>query len=485
MFPENFVFVLFGATGDLAYKKLIPALYQAFRYNPTLSHGHFICLGRSASTKEEYLKTAKKFIENNQQITFDLASWETFKEHFLYLKLDVAYAEDFDVLNDTITQLNPSTKIFYLSTSPRLFSDIVHHLGRTALHQGDARLVLEKPLGHDFESAKNINKLVRSLFDENQIYRIDHYLGKESVQNLMALRFGNRFLEPLWNRVHIKSVQITIAEDIGIEKRGAFYEETGALRDMMQNHLLQLLCFVAMEPPYKLDPDAIRDEKLKVLKSIPLYSAQEAEKNTVFGQYKAGAIAGQSVPAYRDEENVASDSATETYIATKLNVQNWRWADVPFYLRTGKRMAEKHSEIIVSFRSVPHALYQPPSGRPAPNKLVINLQPDDDMCLDMAAKPPGNSTKLSAVSLNLNFTKQLNQRRPTAYERLLTDIIRGDLSLFVRQDELEEAWLKITPFLTFKQQSPEHLKSYMAGSWGPSSASSLLLQDGAKWHEEE
>ena len=349
MFPENFVFVLFGATGDLAYKKLLPALFQAFRFNPSLSHGHFICLGRSASTKEEYLETAKTFIENNDQIEFDADIWEKFIENFLFLKLDVHHPEDFDALKEEIETLNPATKIFYLSTSPRLFSDIVNNLGRTELHQGDARVVLEKPLGHDLASAQEINRLVRSIFNENQIYRIDHYLGKESVQNLMALRFGNRFLEPLWNRVHIKSVQITIAENIGIGSRGAFYEETGALRDMMQNHLLQLLCFVAMEPPYKLDPDAIRDEKLKVLKSIPTYSVDEAQNNTVFGQYKSGATGGEAVPAYRDEDDIDDNSNTETYVATKLNVQNWRWADVPFYLRTGKEWPKNNLKLLYLF----------------------------------------------------------------------------------------------------------------------------------------
>ncbi|MEM6603521.1 MAG: glucose-6-phosphate dehydrogenase [Pseudomonadota bacterium] len=481
----KFVFVLFGATGDLALNKLLPALYNAVRFNPSLAQGHFICLGRSITDEDKYFATVKSYIEKVSQTDFDADIWQKFRSLFSFLKLDAQTAADFDILKRRIEALQPDVKIYYLSTSPKIFPDIVHHLTRTSLNEGNTRIVLEKPLGSNLSAAQKINKIVQNAFPEDQIYRIDHYLGKESVQNLMALRFGNRFLEPLWNRIHIRSVQITIAEDIGISSRGAFYEDIGALRDMMQNHLLQLLCFIAMEPPYALTPDAIRDEKLKILRSIPLYTHDEALKNTIFGQYAEGMINGQAVPAYLKEAEVKENSKTETYIAAKFLVSNWRWAGVPFYLRTGKRLPKKLAEIVISFRSVPHNIFMPPLNAEAPNKLVINLQPHDDMRLYMAAKPPGATSQLQQVSLNLNFTKQLNQRRPSAYERLLCDIIRGDLSLFVRQDELEEAWKIMTPLLELKEKNPDILEAYRAGSWGPESSHVLLEKDRAKWHEEQ
>lgn len=484
-FPENFVFILFGATGDLAYKKLIPALYQAIRFNPELKKGHFICLGRSSSSKEEYMSEVKQYLLKTSHIDFQEGDWQEFCDKFTFICLDVYNPNDFDSLKEVVESFKTDVRIFYLSTSPTLFSQIVENLIRTGLNQGDARLVLEKPLGVNLETAQSINSLVGSAFAEKQIYRIDHYLGKESVQNLMALRFGNRFLEPLWNRVHIRSVQITLSEEIGVEARGGFYEGTGALRDMVQNHLLQLLCFVAMEPPYAMEPDAIRDEKLKVLRSLELLPPEKALSQSVFAQYKEGMIDGKSVPAYRTEKDVNPQSCTETFVALKMNIENWRWAGVPFYLRTGKRLAKHLAEIVVSFRSVPHHLFTPPLDANVSNKLVINLQPDDEMQLHIAAKPPGNAKNLEPVALNLNFAKQLNQRRPTAYERLLTDIIRGDISLFVRQDELEEAWRKMQPFLDVRQNYPEKIKFYASGSWGPVASQTLLVKDQSVWHEGE
>ena len=485
MFPENFVFVLFGATGDLAYKKLLPALYQAVRFNPELIKGHFICLGRSASNRDDYLQTVKHYLCEHSTIAFDEKHWQNFIQKIIFLKVDVDNDADFDALKTEIDRLNAAVKIYYLSTSPKLFTSIVTHLKRTNLHDGDARLVLEKPLGHDLQSAQNIHKIVSDAFDEKQIYRIDHYLGKESVQNLMAVRFGNRLLEPLWNRVHIRSVQITLAEKIGIESRGLFYDSTGAMRDMVQNHLMQLLCFIAMEPPYNLSPDAIRDEKLKVLRSIIPSSPALALKNCVMGQYISGMMDGQNVCGYRQEHDVNPNSMTETYTALKLYIENWRWTGVPFYLRTGKRLNQSLAQIVIHFRSVPHRLFTPPVGLTSENRLVLNLQPNDEMRLYMAAKPAGNHHHLQSVSLNMNFAEQMNQRRPTAYERLLCDIIKGDLSLFVRYDELTEAWHKISPFLDLQHHYPDVLKFYTAGSWGVSDASALLRDKKARWFEDE
>ena len=483
-FPENFAFILFGATGDLACKKLLPALYQAVRFTPALKKGRFICLTHHPLSRKDYFEIIKAHILQENRGDFTEEDWLGFIAQIDVLELDILEDSHFDRLAGFIDSLSATTKIFYLSTSPRFFSDIVRHLTRVGLHRGDARLVLEKPLGRDLASAQALHHIISQSFSEQQIYRIDHYLGKESVQNLMALRFGNRFLEPLWNRVHIRSVQITLAEDIGIDGRGDFYDDIGALRDMVQNHLLQLLCFVAMEVPYNLSPDAIRDEKLKILRSLRLYNPQEAWDNSIFGQYLAGMVAGQNVPRYTQEKNIPPQSITETFVALKMQIDNWRWAGVPFYLRTGKRLHKKLAQIVVSFRSVPHHLFYPPLGNITTNKLVINLQPEESMMLYMAAKPPGESRQLQSVALNLNFTEQLHQRRPSAYEKLLCDIIRGDLSLFVRQDELEEAWRRMTPFLDIKN-TPEILKPYMAGSWGPMPASQLLYKEQTCWHEEE
>lgn len=470
--PQNYVFTLFGATGDLALKKLLPALFQAVRYNQGLEIGKIICASRTDHTLEEYLKIVKQAIKKSDAVDFDQSAWDKFAPMLMYLTLDVTDIDNFKALAKIVKAEKNAIPIYYLSLAPTLFHTAIAHISKSGLATSNARLVIEKPLGHDLKSAQELNKAMSDIFLEEQIYRIDHYLGKESVQNLMALRFGNRLLEPLWNRTHIQSVHITIAEQVGIDKRGQFYNQTGAMRDMVQNHLLQLLCFVAMEAPYALDPDAIRDEKLKVLKSLQQYSYDQALENSILGQYQAGVIADKKVNSFHCELDIPQDSTTETFFAAKMMINNARWSDVPFYVRTGKRMAEKRAEIVIYFRNVAHNLFGAPQNSHTMNKLVITLQPTDSIDLYIMAKPPGIQSNiqqnLKPVSLSLDFTHALNARRPTAYERLLTDVIRGDLSLFVRRDELEQAWRYMQPFLEVPKNNPEVIEKYMAGSLGPS-----------------
>ena len=461
----KFVFTLFGATGDLAGRKLIPALYRAFRFGNVIEKGRFLCLGREAMTREAYIAEAERI---GREGLFDDATWGAFAEHIDYMTFDARNPDGYAELRERIAALQADMTIFYLSVPPALFTDIVTGLGKADLNRGDARIVLEKPLGHDLQSAQALNETVRSVFEERYIYRIDHYLGKESVQNLLALRFGNMLFEPLWNRTYIQAVTVTLAESAGVGRRGEFYDATGALRDMVQNHLLQLLCFLTMEPPHALIPDAIRDEKLKILNSLaPL------DGDVIRGQYAAGTVEGEAVKAYREEAAVAPDSETETVLAMRTEILNWRWAGVPFYLMTGKRLYEKKAEIVIYFRPVPHPLFPSPSGAAEPNKLVIRLQPTDGVSLHLSAKPPGERAMLKPAFLDLDFTKQFNSRRPTAYERLLTDIIKGDLSLFVRQDELEQAWRYIEPILAPKTAPI----LYPAGSYGPAEARALFAKN--------
>jgi glucose-6-phosphate 1-dehydrogenase len=350
--------------------------------------------------------------------------------------------------------------------------------------------VLEKPLGHDLQSNRAINQSVRKVFGESQIFRIDHYLGKPSVQNLFALRFGNALFEPLWRREHIANIQITIAEELGVEKRGAFYEKTGALRDMVQNHALQLLCAIAMEPPINAHADAIRDEKLKVLRALKPWTPETLNQHVVRGQYSSGNLNGHAVPGYNEETGVNANSSTETFVALRTEIANWRWAGVPFYIRTGKRLASREGYIEINFRPTPHAIFQAPSG--GVNKLIIHLQPKDGLALHLFAEGQNKrlqngkqaSAQLSPVHLDLDFDKRFGSERVGAYERLLLDVLDGRLNLFVRSDEQEEAWRWVEPILqhwTADTQGPRH---YAAGTWGPSASSAMIARDGFCWSEE-
>jgi len=375
--------------------------------------------------------------------------------------------------------------VMYLATAPNLFATIAEQLAAAGLNSPHTRVVLEKPLGHDLASNRAINHTVGQVFTEHQIYRIDHYLGKPSVQNLFALRFGNALFEPLWRREHIANIQITIAEELGVEKRGGFYETTGALRDMVQNHALQLLCAIGMEPPINSHADAIRDEKLKVLRSLKAWSVEALKQDVIRGQYTAGAIAATAVPGYREELGVNANSSTETFVALRTEISNWRWAGVPFFIRTGKRLAGRDARIVVNFRPTPHAIFNSQIG--LANRLVINLQPRDGLELHLLAQAQDkrqHANHLAPVQLDLDFDKRFGQERVGAYERLLLDVIEGRLNLFVRSDEQEEAWRWVEPILQYWQTDVQGPRPYAAGTWGPSATSTMIARDGFCWIEE-
>ncbi len=480
-----FDMVLFGGTGDLAMRKLLPALFDAHRDGSLHPAGRIIALGRAEGSTEDYLQQVEQQARPHLRVQSDDPVWRSFVARLSFHKLDAANLDDFQALAKVLGQLpGPRVLVCYLATAPRLFTQICAHLAACGLDHDDVRVVLEKPLGHDLASSEQINAEVGKHFAEHQIYRIDHYLGKESVQNLMAIRFGNVLFEPLWRREWIDHVQITIAEDLGVESRGEFYEKTGALRDMLQNHLLQLLCMVAMEPPASLHADAIRDEKLKVLKALRPITRDDVPRYTVRGQYRAGAAAGKPAVGYRQEPDVSPASRTETFVAVRAEVDNWRWSGVPFFLRTGKRMPERLAEIVISFRDVPLRLFEMPSALQGANRMVIRLQPDERISLHFLAKQAGDGMRLQSTSLALDLLSTSQRRRADAYERLLLDVIRGQLGLFMRRDELTAAWRWVEPILETWESDSSEPKAYTAGTWGPAASSALLSRDGVSWHEE-
>ena len=485
-FPKSFNLVFFGGTGDLVTRKLLPGMYQCHKNGQLVKDGRIYCLGRQPHTQEKYLaiveEKARQFLPKSD---WDEDVWAAFRSRLVYVKVDAEQPEQYALLKETLAHSPAEVSVFFLSVAPSLFTVVCENLARQGLNAPSCRVVLEKPLGHDLASSNAITEAVGRHYQERQIYRIDHYLGKESVQNLMALRFGNALFEPLWRREWISNVQITIAEDVGIGSRGGFYEGTGALRDMVQNHLLQLLCFVAMEPPVSLDSGAIRDEKLKVLESLVPFNTNDVHTKTVRGQYRAGKVGGESAVAYVEETGIPADSLTETFVAIKAEIANWRWAGVPFYLFTGKRLPTRLAEIVITFRDVPHQIFPLASGSAGtPAKLVIRLQPDEYIRLYLFAKQPGDTMELQPVFLDLNFAGAFKTRRAEGYERLLLDIIRGNQSLFVRQDELEQAWRWVEPILNAWAEDTNGPKSYAAGTWGPAASAELLSRDGFTWHDE-
>ena len=477
---SQFDLVLFGGTGDLVTRKLLPALFNAFINNNLHENYRIVALGRKELNNTSYHDFAYgKAISAKQNI--DKTKWEQFCNLIHYLSVDASNCEDFKKLSSFLNQ--NVTNVYYLATDPLLFKPICEHIAENDLNHTKSRIVLEKPLGHDLESSNDINDFVAKYFKEEQIYRIDHYLGKESVQNLMAIRFGNTLFEALWRRQWIESIQITIAEDIGVGSRGEFYDKTGALRDMLQNHLLQLLCIVAMEPPSSLESDVVRDEKLKVLRSLKPLNEDDVINNVIRGQYKAGAIAGAPVISYLNEDKIPQSSKTETFVSLKAEIQNWRWAGVPFYLRTGKCLQDKLAEIVVQFKDIPCKIF-PTSMNNFANRLIIRLQPDETIQLYFLAKQPGDTNELKPVFLDLDFNKMFTSPRTDGYERLLLDIIRGKLTLFVRRDEQAAAWLWVEPILNTWKKLNIAPKLYTAGTWGPAASSALLARDGLYWHEE-
>ncbi|HEU4459522.1 MAG TPA: glucose-6-phosphate dehydrogenase [Methylibium sp.] len=481
----SFDLVLFGGTGDLTWRKLMPALFQAFRHGKLPAGGRILAIARDERSDAEYREYIRQRFGD-----VDAAKQPPSPEEFdrfaallHYQRMDLSQPEHYAKLRAWVEQRGADSVVFFLATSPHLFTQICTQLGAAGLNGDTVRVVLEKPLGHDLASAQEINRAVRAVFREDQALRIDHYLGKPSVQNLSALRFGNALFEPLWRRESIANIQITLAESIGVGTRGDFYDRTGALRDMVQNHALQLLTMIAMEPPSSTDADANRDEKLKVLRSLKPFTEVTVAQDIVRGQYRAGNCAGQPVPGYVDEVRVPAGSTTETFVALRTEVQNWRWAGVPFYIRTGKRLAQHDAHIVVNFRPVPHAIF---SGASRANKLVINLQPSDGLELHLlAAKGAGQRELLTPVSLDLDFDKAFATERVGAYERLLLDAIAGRLHLFVRSDEQEQAWRWVEPVLHHWARDGSAPRPYAAGSWGPPAASALVARDGVMWAEEE
>jgi glucose-6-phosphate 1-dehydrogenase len=483
--PVNpFDLVIFGGTGDLAARKLIPAMYHRHCAGQLPEEGRIIALGRKELSDEAYLESI--FSKSRHLISeryFNESRWQAFVKRVSYLKVEASSDSDFTNLHTLLSDAPDRTRIFYLSTSPDLFSEICSRLSSAGLVGKAARVVLEKPLGHDLESSAVINSYVESVFKEGQIYRIDHYLGKEAVQNLMALRFGNAIFEPLWSHGKIRDVQITLAEQLGGEGRGEFYDSTGALRDMIQSHLMQLLCIVAMEPPISMDANNVRDEKLKVLKSLQPFTPESVVSDTVRGQYSAGVVNGGAVPGYLEEPGVKADSFTETFVAIKAEIKNLRWAGVPFYLRTGKRMHEHVSEVVINFYSLPHAIYPTNNERGDINRLYIRLQPNETIELHLMAKQAGDQNVLKPIKLNLDQAGQ-NARHLDAYERLLMDVIRGNQTLFVRRDEADAAWKWLQPVLTAWDADGRSLETYSAGTSGPRAARDLIEDDDVTWIEE-
>lgn len=480
---ESFDYVVFGGTGDLAERKLIPALYRRFCDDQIPSDSRIIGAARGEMDNEAYRNFARQALSTHlgsQEV--DEARASDFLKLIHYVSVDALSERGWDDLNSLLGD-EDRIRAFYLAVGPSIFGNIADNLHQHGLVRERSRLVIEKPIGRDLESAHKLNEAVGRHFREDQIFRIDHYLGKETVQNLMALRFANTLYQPLWNATYIDHVQITVAEEIGVEGRGAYYDNSGAIRDMVQNHLLQLLCLVAMEPPASIDANAVRDEKLKVLRSLKPIDASNVNAVTVRGQYKAGSSNGAAVPGYLDEiEHKQSD--TETFVAIKAEIETWRWANVPFYLRTGKRLPDRVSEIVIQFKPVPHNVFGSENANFNANRLIIRLQPDEGVKQSITIKDPGpGGLRLREVALDMSFAEHFDIHAPDAYERLLLDVIRGNQTLFMRRDEVEAAWRWIDPLIGGWLETGQQCAKYTAGSWGPTASVALIEREGRTWHE--
>ncbi len=480
---DPFDIVIFGGTGDLSRRKLLPALFHRWKDGQIDGSTKIVAVSRSEMTDEAFKTFA---FEACQEATpsYDISKseWKTFAGHLSYLAMDATDPKaDWDALKSQLTRAPDRPCIFYLAVTPKIYVPICEALGAAGLSEGEARVVLEKPIGTDLKSANAINKGVGAVFEESSIYRIDHYLGKETVQNLMVLRFANSLFEPIWNRTAIDHIQITVAEHYGVGDRAGYYDSSGALRDMVQNHLLQLLCLIAMEPPNSIDGDAIRTEKIKVLQALRPITEKWVDKDTVRGQYTSGTLDGKEIPGYLEE--LGKDSKTETFVAIKAAIDNWRWARVPFYLRTGKRMKARHSEIVVQFRPTPHSMFGLSEDRF--NRLVINVQPDEGVQLYLQIKEPGpGGLRIRSLPLNLSYQDNFQVRYPDAYERLLMDVVRGNLSLFMRREEVEAAWTWVDGLIEAWEAAETPIRTYSAGvEDGPVESRLLLREDKRDWWE--
>ena len=484
--------ILFGASGDLARRKVIPALYDLAAHNSLASRFALVGFARTPMTDEAFRTMAGDAAKTISEVgPIDPQQWNEFASNLYYCQGEYNDPESFVRLARRLAELDEEKKLrgsrlFYLSTPPEVYPDIVEQLGRVGLSRPATpnswvRIIIEKPFGRDSASARELNEVVHSVFEENQVYRIDHYLGKDTVQNLLVLRFGNGIFEPLWNRNYVDHVQITAAETLGVERRGGFYETAGALRDMIQSHVLQLTSLVALEPPASFDANAVRNEKIKVLQSIRPFDLGMVAQSVVRGQYAAGQINGKPVPAYREEPNVDPKSRTETFVAAKLLIDNWRWAGVPFYLRTGKRLAKRSTEIVIQFRRAPHIVFR---GRDVePNKLILNIQPDEGISVSFGAKRPGTEMNIGNVTMNFTYREGFGEVSRSAYATLISDCLRGDATLFDRGDSVEAAWKLLDPILeVWSAAKSTPVPLYPAGSWGPRESDLLLERDGNHWH---
>jgi glucose-6-phosphate 1-dehydrogenase len=486
--------VIFGGSGDLSKRKLVPALFELHREKqlpPATAIVGYARTGESDDTYRAEMKTAVAEFARKKPVEEE--EWSTFASRLHFFRGDLKIPKNYTDLKARLDSIEkerglPGNRLFYLAIPPSSIGVVVGNLGQTGfVYRVDggpwSRVIVEKPFGRDLETARALNEELAHVFRERQIFRIDHYLGKETTQNILVLRLGNGIFEPLWNRRYVDHVQITVAESIGVENRGKFYEEAGVLRDIIQNHVLQLLCLVAMEPPVAFDPNAVRDEKVKVLRSIQPQSPEEILRDSVRGQYGPGAVDGQTVVGYREEKDVNAMSLRETYAAWKVQIENWRWAGVPFYLRAGKRLAKRVTEIAIQFKTPPIALFRQVGVlRQEPNVLVLRIQPDEGIALKFGAKVPGPVTKIDPVTMDFRYREFFGASQPEAYERLLMDAIHGDSTLFARRDEVEAAWEHVTPLLdVWRDNPPLDHPNYEAGTWGPDAAVALLARDGRRW----
>ena len=491
--PDPNVVVLFGATGDLAHRKVVPALYHLWAGDLLPEKFALVCFGRRDATDATMRTDLRASLEKHARVKpIDEARWSEFAARISYVKGAFDDPESYAALSRHLDAIDASVgtggnRLFYLATPASSFPEIIRGLGAAGLdHEtgegGWRRVVIEKPFGRDLDSAVKLNREVGKVFRESQVYRIDHYLGKETVRNILIFRFGNLIFEPIWHRRYIDHIQITVAESIGVEGRGAFYEETGALRDILQNHLLQLLTLVAMEPPATLDAEALRDEKVKVLRAVRLLSTDTVDEHVVRGQYGPGWIGATEVAGYRSEPEVEAASETETFVAARFEVDDWRWAGVPFYLRAGKRLPKRATEIAIQFKDVPQRLFSPTGDAPEPNMLVIRIQPDEGILMRFAAKVPGLGTDVRPVNMDFAYGSAFSVESPDAYETLILDALLGDASLFTRADEVEAAWRIVDPIMESWLSGVEPaLPNYAAGTWGPDAADALLTREGRRW----
>ncbi|HPD15241.1 MAG TPA: glucose-6-phosphate dehydrogenase [Planctomycetota bacterium] len=492
--PEPFTLVIFGASGDLAARKLLPAVYRLFQQRLLPEQFAVVGFARTPMADETFREEVRQALDQFAPDKPATADWPQFASRLFYHRGDYSDAASFAALRARLEALAasrnaPCNTLFYLATPPAMFAPIAEQIRAAGLSvpgepcRGWARLVIEKPFGRDLASARALNAHIRSAFAEDRIFRIDHYLGKETVQNILVLRFANALFEPLWNHKYVDHVQITVAETVGVEQRGPYYDQAGALRDMVQNHLMHLLAFVGMEAPNSLDPDTVRDEKVKVLKCLRPMPRACVTSELVRAQYEAGEVAGRPVPGYHEEPGVAPDSITETYVAFKTFIESWRWAGVPFYLRTGKRLAERVTEIGVHFKPVPQVLFNaPPFGPMAPNVLALRIQPNEGISLQFQVKRPGAGVRIEPFRMDFGYAAAFGGEPPDAYERLLLDAALGDSTLFTRSDEVEAAWAFLTPILYTCAEDPlTALPRYPAGTWGPREADAMIAADGRRW----